>query len=73
MCPAFRVLVTELAAGRRLQPGAEERRIAGLVGGEARGYVFDQAEPELLVNFNVNVEQRTEVRSSPSVGVRYGY
>jgi hypothetical protein len=40
---------------------------------EARGYVFDQAKPDLLINFNVNVVQRTEVRSSPSFGAAYGY
>ena len=40
---------------------------------EARGYTYDQASPDLLVNFNVNVVEKTEVRSSPSMSAGYGY
>jgi hypothetical protein len=39
---------------------------------EARGYVFDAASPELLLNFHLNVHERTDVRSSTSVGFGYG-
>jgi hypothetical protein len=40
---------------------------------EARGYTYDAADPDLLVNFNVNVVEKTEVRSSPSMSAGYGY
>lgn len=40
---------------------------------EARGYVFDATNPALLVNFNVNIREKTEIRSSPTVSVGYGY
>lgn len=40
---------------------------------EARGYVFDAANPALLVNFHINIREKTEIRSSPTVGVGYGY
>ncbi len=38
---------------------------------ENRGYRFVDENPDLLVNFYANVRERTEVRSSPSLG--YGY
>ena len=37
------------------------------------GYTFSEQNPDLLVNFNSNVETRTEVRSSPSASFSYGY
>jgi hypothetical protein len=40
---------------------------------EARGYRYDQASPDLLVNFNVNVVDKTEVSSTPSMSAGYGY
>lgn len=40
---------------------------------EAKGYTQDDAEPDLRINFNVNVTDKTEVRSSPSASVGYGY
>jgi hypothetical protein len=40
---------------------------------ERRGYVYEESNPDLLVNFNVNVTDKTEVRSSPSMSVGYGY
>lgn len=39
---------------------------------QKRGYTEDAENPQLLVNFNTNVESRTEVHSSPSAGF-YGY
>jgi hypothetical protein len=39
---------------------------------EARGYVYDAAKPALLLNFQLNIQERTDIRSSPSAGVRYG-
>ena len=38
---------------------------------EQRGYRYVDENPDLLVNFYVNVRERTEVRSTPSLG--YGY
>ncbi len=40
---------------------------------EKRGYAYADSGPELLVNFNVNVMDKTEVRSSPSTTVGFGY
>lgn len=41
---------------------------------EARGYKMTASDPQLLVNFNVNVADRTNVESSPAVGGGfYGY
>lgn len=40
---------------------------------EARGYVFEASAPQLRINFNVNVVEKTELRSSPSMSVGYGY
>lgn len=39
---------------------------------EARGYEMVASNPQLLVNFNVNVADRMSVESSPGVG-GYGY
>lgn len=39
----------------------------------AKGYTYDETNPELRLNFNVNLVDKTEIRSSPSVGVGYGY
>ena len=46
---------------------------------EARGYVLNEANPDLLVNFNTSARERTEVHSSPGFyggyygGGYYGY
>jgi hypothetical protein len=42
---------------------------------EKRGYQMVSANPQLLVNFNLNIENRTDVRSTPTTtGVGYyGY
>lgn len=39
----------------------------------ALGYQYSETNPDLLVNFNSNVETRTDVRSTPTVSVQYGY
>jgi Domain of unknown function (DUF4136) len=39
---------------------------------QMRGYAEAQQDPQLLVNFNTNVESRTELHSTPSGGF-YGY
>ncbi|HEY4367766.1 MAG TPA: DUF4136 domain-containing protein [Steroidobacteraceae bacterium] len=39
---------------------------------ERRGYRYADTNPELLVNFNVNIRERQDVRSTPSAA-RYGY
>lgn len=43
---------------------------------EAKGYVYSETNPDLLVNFYANIEDKQEIRSypaGPSVGVGYGY
>jgi hypothetical protein len=42
---------------------------------EKRGYQYSQSDPQLMVNFATNIENRTDVQSSPSAGVGgfYGY
>lgn len=40
---------------------------------EALGYTYSENEPELLVNFFMNTENRTEVRSSPRMSASYSY
>lgn len=39
----------------------------------ALGYQYSEANADLLVNFNSNVEDRTDVRSTPSASVHYNY
>lgn len=40
---------------------------------QKRGYTHVDANPQLTVNFNVNVENRQDVRSTPTAGVGVGY
>jgi hypothetical protein len=40
---------------------------------EAKGYVYSEADPDLLVNFYANVEDRQEIRTSPVSMGYYGY
>ena len=40
---------------------------------ERRGYRYDENNPEMLVNFNVSIRERQEVRSDPSSPARFGY
>ena len=40
---------------------------------ETRGYTYQEASPDLQINFNVNVADKTEVRSTPSASMGYGY
>jgi hypothetical protein len=40
---------------------------------EQRGYQYAQTKPQLLVNFHVNVRDRTDVQSTPTAGGYYGY
>lgn len=37
------------------------------------GYTYSEQSPDLLVNFFSNTENRTDVRSSPSMTASYGY
>ena len=39
---------------------------------ETRGYKYVEANPELLANFNLNVADKQEIRSSPSMSAGYG-
>jgi hypothetical protein len=40
---------------------------------DARGYTYDESNPDLLVNFNANAREVTEVRSTPGAGPAFGY
>ena len=40
---------------------------------EARGYLYDEAKPDLLINFFANVQDRQEVRTTPMPIGTYGY
>ena len=40
---------------------------------EHRGLQLDSSTPQLLVNFNVNIENRTDVQSAPTGAGFYGY
>ena len=40
---------------------------------EKLGYTYAEQSPDLLVNFFSNTENRTDIRSSPSVTASYGY
>lgn len=39
----------------------------------ARGYRYSEQDPQLLVNFNSNIEQRADVRTTTSAVPYYGY
>ena len=40
---------------------------------EAKGYTFSEADPDLLLNFYANVEDKQEIRSTPVSMGYYGY
>lgn len=40
---------------------------------EKRGYQFVTSNPQLLANFNINIENKQDIRSTPSAGVGVGY
>ena len=40
---------------------------------EARGYKYNAEHPDLLVNFYMNTQERTETRADPDMGFGYGY
>jgi hypothetical protein len=40
---------------------------------QKRGYVYDEEDPDLLVNFHSNVRDVTDVRTNPRVHFGYGY
>jgi len=40
---------------------------------EARGYRYEESNPDLLANFFVNIREKTDVRSSPAPTVGVGY
>jgi len=40
---------------------------------QRRGYVYDETDPDLLVNFFSNVREVTDLRSSPHLSLGYGY
>lgn len=40
---------------------------------EKAGYIYTDSDAQLLVNFNVNVVDKSEIYSTPSAGMGYGY
>ena len=41
---------------------------------EMRGYVYNTADPDLLINFNGKLQQKTQVtQAPPAIGPYYGY
>lgn len=40
---------------------------------EKAGYTYTDKDPQLLVNFNLNVIDKSEIYSTPSMGMGYGY
>jgi hypothetical protein len=40
---------------------------------QKRGYVYDETDPDLLVNFYSNVREVTDVRTTPGAYLGYGY
>lgn len=40
---------------------------------QRRGYVYDETDPDLLVNFYSNVREVTDVRRTPEMSLSYGY
>jgi len=40
---------------------------------DARGLMFDEDDPQLLVNFYINTKEKIKARSVPSAGGYYGY
>jgi hypothetical protein len=40
---------------------------------EAKGYVYSETDPDLLVNFYANVQDKQEIRSTPVTMGYYGY
>ena len=39
----------------------------------ARGYVYSEDSPQLLINFNTNAREQVDIRSTPSMSYGYGY
>ena len=40
---------------------------------QKRGYIYDEVDPDLLVNFFANVRDVTDVRRTPNFSAGYGY
>jgi len=40
---------------------------------EKRGYQYSAANPQLLANFGLNIQDKQEIRSTPTASVGYGY
>ncbi|HSG91358.1 MAG TPA: DUF4136 domain-containing protein [Pseudomonadales bacterium] len=49
-------------------------RLKAAVGNEleARGYRYDENQPDMLVNFYVNLEEKQQVVTTPAAGMSYG-
>ena len=40
---------------------------------ERRGYKYDPSNPDLIINFFLNTQEKIQARSTPTGGVGYGY
>ncbi len=67
--------VSELATDRAGYTSLVTQHLKAAVTAEmtARGYRFTNDNPQLLVNFNSNVEQRTDIRTTATAVPYYGY
>ncbi|MCC5450901.1 DUF4136 domain-containing protein [Rheinheimera sp. UJ51] len=68
--------MTELATDRGGYTSLVTQHLKAAVTAEmtARGYRFSEESPQLLVNFNSNVEQRTDIRTTTSAALApYSY
>lgn len=64
-------------------PGTDQAQYQTLVTGhfkralrremDARGYRYEETDPDLLLNFNVTISERLHVSNLPTAGLYYGY
>lgn len=64
-------------------PGTDQAEYQTLVTGhfkralrremDARGYRYEETDPDLLLNFNVTISERLHVSNLPAAGIYYGY
>lgn len=68
--------MTELATDRAGYTSLITQHMKAAISAEmtARGYQFSEQQPDLLINFNSNVQQRSDIRTTTTSAVpHYGY
>lgn len=67
--------MSELATDRNGYTSLVTQHLKAAVTAEmiARGFRYSEQEPQLLINFNSNVEQRADIRTTTSAVPYYGY